>query len=111
MYFGRMSTIVPVEIHASAVVDESVRIGPGTRVWHFSHVMTGAQIGADCMVGQGCFIAGGAVLGDRVRLQNHVSVFDGVVLEDDVFCGPGVVFTNVLRPRAAVSRKAEYRRT
>jgi UDP-2-acetamido-3-amino-2,3-dideoxy-glucuronate N-acetyltransferase len=100
-----------VEVHPSSIVDESARIGTGTRIWHFTHVMTGAVIGSDCMIGQSCFVAGGAVLGNRVRLQNHVNVFDGVVLEDDVFCGPGVVFTNVDRPRAGIPKKAEYRRT
>jgi len=83
-------------------------LGAGTAVWHFSHVMAGARLGQNCMVGQGAFVASTAVLGDGVRLQNHVSVFDGVVLEDDVFCGPSAVFTNVKNPRAAVPRKHEY---
>jgi UDP-2-acetamido-3-amino-2,3-dideoxy-glucuronate N-acetyltransferase len=100
-----------VDVHPSSIIDPAVKLGSGTRIWHFTHVMTGAVIGSDCMIGQGCFIAGGAVIGDRVRLQNHVNVFEGVVLEDDVFCGPGVVFTNVERPRANVSKKGEYRRT
>jgi UDP-2-acetamido-3-amino-2,3-dideoxy-glucuronate N-acetyltransferase len=106
---------MPVEseamVHPSAVVDAGALIGAGTRVWHYAHVMSGAQIGKDCVLGQGCFVASGAVVGRGVKLQNHVSVFDGVELEDDVFCGPGVVFTNVRNPRAAVSRKAEYRQT
>lgn len=106
-----MSAAPTVEIQSTAVVEASAEIGERTRIWHFSHVMAGARLGSDCMVGQGCFIAGGAVVGNRVRLQNHVSVFDGVVLEDDVFCGPGVVFTNVERPRANVSKKSEYRTT
>jgi UDP-2-acetamido-3-amino-2,3-dideoxy-glucuronate N-acetyltransferase len=100
-----------VQIHPTAVVDEPVSIGPGTRIWHFSHVMSGALIGSGCVIGQGCFVASGAVIGSGVKLQNHVSVFDGVVLEDDVFCGPSAVFTNVVNPRAAVSRRQEYRRT
>jgi UDP-2-acetamido-3-amino-2,3-dideoxy-glucuronate N-acetyltransferase len=98
-------------IHPSALVDPPASIGPGTRIWHFCHVMAGATIGADCVIGQGCFVASTAVIGSRVKLQNNVSVFDGVVLEDDVFCGPGAVFTNVKNPRAAVSRKHEYGRT
>lgn len=98
-------------IHPSAVVDEGAIIGEGTRVWHFSHVMGGAVVGSGCMVGQGCFVSGRAVLGNRVRLQNNVSVYDGVVLEEDVFCGPSAVFTNVLNPRAAVDRRAEFRTT
>jgi len=106
-----MSAVSAFEAHSSAVVDAFARIGPGTRIWHFSHVMKGAVIGAGCTIGQGCFVAGGAVLGNGVRLQNHVSVFEGIVLEDDVFCGPGVVFTNVERPRAAVPKKSEYRKT
>jgi len=100
-----------VQIHATAIVDVPATIGAGTRIWHFSHIMSGATVGANCVVGQGCFVAGGAFIGDRVKLQNHVSIFDGVELEDDVFCGPGAVFTNVVNPRAAVSRKHEYRRT
>jgi UDP-2-acetamido-3-amino-2,3-dideoxy-glucuronate N-acetyltransferase len=106
-----MTAVPHIDVHPTSIVDAAARIGSGTRIWHFTHVMTGAVIGSDCMIGQSCFVAGGAVLGNRVRLQNHVSVFDGVVLEDDVFCGPGVVFTNVERPRAAIPKKAEYRPT
>jgi UDP-2-acetamido-3-amino-2,3-dideoxy-glucuronate N-acetyltransferase len=90
-------------------VDDGAIIGAGTVIWHFSHVMSGARIGAGCVVGQGAFIAASAVVGDRVKIQNHVSVYDGVELEDDVFCGPSAVFTNVKNPRAAVPRKHEYR--
>jgi len=100
-----------VRVHPTAVVDQPVSIGPGTRIWHFCHIMAGARIGSDCTVGQGCFIAASAVIGNRVKLQNHVSVFDGVVLEDEVFCGPSSVFTNVKNPRAAVSRRLHYART
>jgi len=100
-----------VSIHRTAVVDAGAVVGVGTRVWHFAHVMDGAVIGRDCVIAQGCFVAGGARVGDRVKVQNHVSVFDGVTLEDEVFCGPGVVFTNVRNPRAAISRKSEYRKT
>lgn len=96
-----------VTIHPSSVC-ESQTIGDGTRIWHFCHVMEGARIGSDCVLGQGCFVAGGVVIGDRVRIQNQVSLFDGVVLEDDVFCGPSVVFTNVSRPRASFSQKEAY---
>jgi UDP-2-acetamido-3-amino-2,3-dideoxy-glucuronate N-acetyltransferase len=98
-------------IHPTAVIDPGASIGAGTAIWHFSHVMGGAKIGRNCVVGQGAFIAATAVIGDGVKLQNHVSVFDGVELGDDVFCGPGAVFTNVKNPRAAVSRKSEYRAT
>jgi UDP-2-acetamido-3-amino-2,3-dideoxy-glucuronate N-acetyltransferase len=98
-------------VHPSAVVDVGAVVGAGTRIWHFAHVMAGAVIGEQCVVAQGCFVAAGARIGNRVKVQNHVSVFDGVTLEDEVFCGPGVVFTNVKNPRAAVPRKDEYRET
>lgn len=100
-----------VIVHPSAVVDPGATLGAGTRIWHFAHVMAGAVIGGECVVGQGCFVAARARVGSRVKLQNHVSVFDGVTLEDDVFCGPGVVFTNVKNPRATVSRRGEFRAT
>lgn len=106
-----MSSAEPAAVHSSAIVDAAAIVGRGTRIWHFSHVMAGAVVGERCMIGQGCFVAGDAVLGNGVRLQNHVNVFDGVTLEDEVFCGPGVVFTNVKRPRAAFPKKNEYRRT
>lgn len=102
---------MPVQIHPSAVVDEGAQLGEGTRVWHFVHVSGGARIGRDCALGQGVFVGNDVVIGDRVRIQNNVSVYDAVTLEDDVFCGPSMVFTNVYNPRAAVPRKAEYRRT
>lgn len=98
-------------IHASAIVDEGATIGPGTRIWHFSHVSAGAIIGSNCVLGQNVFIADGVVVGDGVRIQNNVSLYDGVVLEDEVFCGPSAVFTNVRTPRAGVSRKDEYSKT
>jgi UDP-2-acetamido-3-amino-2,3-dideoxy-glucuronate N-acetyltransferase len=93
-------------VHPSAVVDPSAQVGAGTSVWHFCHVMRGARIGPGSMLGQGCFVGAGVVIGARVRLQNHVSVFEGVELEDDVFVGPSAVFTNVRTPRAFVSRRA-----
>ena len=98
-------------IHPSAIVDEGAHLGAGTRVWHFSHVCSGARIGAGCSLGQGVFVGHDVVIGSGVRIQNNVSVYDGVTLEDDVFCGPSMVFTNVMNPRAAVARKNEYRRT
>jgi len=95
-------------IHPTAIVDEpGTQIGPDTRIWHWVHVMPGAQIGARCSIGQGCFV-GKVRIGDGCRIQNHVSLFDGVTLEDDVFLGPSCVFTNVTHPRAHVSRKAGY---
>jgi UDP-2-acetamido-3-amino-2,3-dideoxy-glucuronate N-acetyltransferase len=100
-----------VQIHPTAVVDAPVTIGAGTKIWHFTHVMSGAVIGERCVLGQGCFVSGRAVIGAGVKLQNNVSVFDGVELEDEVFCGPSAVFTNVVNPRAAYPRKHEYRPT
>jgi len=98
-------------IHASAIVDEGAQIGEGTRVWHWVHVSAGARIGAGCSLGQGVFVGNDVHIGNNVKIQNHVSVYDAVTLEDDVFCGPSMVFTNVHNPRAAVVRKHEYRRT
>jgi len=97
--------------HASAVVDPGAQIGDGTKVWHFTHVCSGARIGAGCSLGQGVFVGNDVRIGRNVRIQNNVSVYDAVTLEDDVFCGPSMVFTNVMNPRAAVPRKDEYRPT
>jgi UDP-2-acetamido-3-amino-2,3-dideoxy-glucuronate N-acetyltransferase len=98
-------------IHPSAIVDAGAQLGEGTRVWHFVHVSAGARIGANCALGQGVFVGNDVVIGNNVRIQNNVSVYDAVTLEDDVFCGPSMVFTNVYNPRSAVPRKNEYRRT
>jgi UDP-2-acetamido-3-amino-2,3-dideoxy-glucuronate N-acetyltransferase len=91
-------------VHKTAVIDEPVSIGEGTRIWHFSHVMAGAIIGAQCTIGQNVFVGPTVTIGDNVKIQNNVSVYDGVVIEDDVFCGPSCVFTNVIRPRSAFPR-------
>lgn len=98
-------------IHPSAIVDAGAQLGAGTRVWHFSHVCAGARIGAGCSLGQNVFVANDVQIGAGVKIQNNVSVYDAVTLDDEVFVGPSVVFTNVVNPRAAVPRKAEYRRT
>lgn len=98
-------------VHASAIVDAGAVLGRGTRVWHFSHVCAGARIGADCSLGQNVFVANDVHIGDRVKVQNNVSIYDAVTLEDDVFCGPSMVFTNVYNPRAGIVRKDQYRRT
>jgi UDP-2-acetamido-3-amino-2,3-dideoxy-glucuronate N-acetyltransferase len=98
-------------IHASAIIDQGATLGPGTRVWHFAHVCGGARIGAACSLGQNVFVGNDVLVGDRVKIQNNVSVYDAVTIEDDVFCGPSMVFTNVYNPRAAVVRKDQYRRT
>lgn len=94
-------------IHETAIIEPGARIGDGTRIWQWVHVMGGATIGARGSIGQGCFI-GNVTIGDGCKIQNHVSVYDGVTLEDDVFLGPSCVFTNVVHPRAHVSRKDEY---
>jgi UDP-2-acetamido-3-amino-2,3-dideoxy-glucuronate N-acetyltransferase len=97
--------------HESAIVDAGARIGAGTRLWHFSHVCGGALIGERCSLGQNVFVANRVVIGDNVKIQNNVSVYDEVTLESDVFCGPSMVFTNVINPRSHVPRKDEYLRT
>ena len=98
-------------IHPSAIVDDGARLGDGCRVWHFTHISAGARIGQRCSFGQNVFVGNEVRIGDNVKIQNNVSVYDAVTLEDDVFCGPSVVFTNVHNPRAAVPRQHEYRRT
>jgi UDP-2-acetamido-3-amino-2,3-dideoxy-glucuronate N-acetyltransferase len=97
-----------VFIHTSSYVDEGASIGPGTKIWHFCHVMSDAKIGANCNLGQNVFIGSGVKIGDNVKIQNNVSVYTGVVLEDDVFLGPSMVFTNVDTPRSHVNRKDEF---
>jgi UDP-2-acetamido-3-amino-2,3-dideoxy-glucuronate N-acetyltransferase len=98
-------------VHPTAIVDEGAQIGEGTRVWHWVHICGGARIGNGCSFGQNVFVGNDVVIGNNVKIQNNVSVYDAVTLEDDVFCGPSMVFTNVYNPRSAVSRKNEYRRT
>ena len=97
--------------HPSAIVDEGATIGDGTRIWHFVHVSPGARIGERCSLGQNVYVGNDVTIGHNVKIQNNVSVYDAVTLEDDVFCGPSMVFTNVYNPRSAVTRKNEYRRT
>jgi UDP-2-acetamido-3-amino-2,3-dideoxy-glucuronate N-acetyltransferase len=97
--------------HDTAIVDDGATIGDGTRIWHWTHVSAGAVIGAKCSLGQNVYVAGSVIIGDNVKIQNNVSVYDAVRLEDDVFCGPSVVFTNVYNPRSAIVRKDEYRTT
>lgn len=102
---------MPATIHPTAIVDDGATLGEGTRIWHWVHVCGGARIGANCSLGQNVFVGNDVVIGDNVKIQNNVSVYDAVTLEDDVFCGPSMVFTNVFNPRAAVVRKSEYRPT
>ena len=97
--------------HESSYIDDGCEIGAGTKIWHFTHVMAGAKIGRGCTIGQNVVISPQVVVGDNVKIQNNVSVYTGVTLEDDVFCGPSMVFTNVINPRSHVSRKDEFRQT
>jgi UDP-2-acetamido-3-amino-2,3-dideoxy-glucuronate N-acetyltransferase len=98
-------------IHESSYIDPPVIVGPGTRIWHFCHVMANVRIGRDCVLGQNVFVQSEVHIGDRVHIQNNVSVYEGVTLEDDVFCGPSAVFTNVVNPRSRFPRKGEYQAT
>lgn len=97
--------------HPTAILDEGCEIGEGVKIWHFSHIMPGCKIGEGCNLGQNVVVSPKVVLGKNVRVQNNVSIYEGVICEDDVFLGPSMVFTNVVNPRSAVSRKHEYRPT
>lgn len=97
--------------HETAVIDEGVRIGKGTKIWHFAHIMPDSQIGENCNLGQNVVVSPQVVLGDNVKVQNNVSIYTGVICEDDVFLGPSMVFTNVVNPRSAVNRRGQYLRT
>jgi UDP-2-acetamido-3-amino-2,3-dideoxy-glucuronate N-acetyltransferase len=107
-------TIEPSEeyfAHNSAVIDEGCKIGSGTKIWHFSHIMSGCEIGAHCNIGQNVVVSPGVILGKNVKVQNNVSIYTGVICEDDVFLGPSMVFTNIRNPRSAVIRKGKYDKT
>lgn len=99
------------QVHPTAIVDDGAQIGEGTRVWHWVHICSGARIGKQCSLGQNVFVGNDVLIGNNVKIQNNVSIYDAITLEDDVFCGPSMVFTNVYNPRSAVNRKDEYRRT
>src|SRR6185295_912977 len=98
-------------VHESSYVDQPCRIGAGTKIWHFSHVMRDSEIGRNCSIGQNVLVASGVHIGNGCKIQNNVSLYTGVILEDGVFCGPSMVFTNVINPRSEVSRRDEYRTT
>ncbi len=98
-------------VHPSAIVDEGAQIGEDSRVWHFAHVCAGAKIGANVSLGQNVFVGNKVIIGDNCKIQNNVSVYDNVTLEEGVFCGPSMVFTNVYNPRSLIERKNEYRNT
>lgn len=106
-----MSENIDFFVHPTAVIDEGAKIGKGTKVWHFCHIMPGAVIGENCSFGQNVFVADGVQLGNNVKVQNNVSIYTGVVCEDDVFLGPSMVLTNVINPRSSVVRKSEYMET
>lgn len=97
--------------HETAVIDDNCQIGDGTKIWHFSHIMSNCIIGENCNIGQNVVVSPQVVLGRNVKIQNNVSIYTGVICEDDVFLGPSMVFTNVINPRSAVNRKSEYART
>jgi UDP-2-acetamido-3-amino-2,3-dideoxy-glucuronate N-acetyltransferase len=98
-------------VHESSYVDEPCEIGPGTKIWHFSHIMKNSRVGARCNIGQNVVVSPDVVIGDNVKIQNNVSIYTGCILEDDVFCGPSMVFTNVVNPRSHVIRRDEYKTT
>ena len=100
-----------IQVHPNAIVDEGAQIGEGSRVWHFAHVCGGAKIGKGVSLGQNVFVGNKVVIGYRCKIQNNVSIYDHVTLEEGVFCGPSMVFTNVYNPRALIERKAEYKET
>ena len=97
--------------HTTAVIDEGCEIGAGTKIWHFSHIMSGCKIGENCNFGQNVVVSPQVVIGNNVKVQNNVSIYTGVICEDDVFLGPSMVFTNVFNPRSAINRKSEYLKT
>lgn len=98
-------------IHPTAIIDPDCQIGDGTKIWHFSHLMSHCKIGKNCNLGQNVFVAEGVTIGDHVKVQNNVSIYAGVEVEDDVFLGPSMVFTNVLNPRSFIERKSEFKKT
>ena len=106
-----MDNFKNVFIHDSSYIDEEVSIGEGTKIWHFSHILSNSKIGNNCSLGQNVVVGPNVNIGNNVKIQNNVSVYDGVTIEDDVFCGPSCVFTNVINPRSSVSRKEEFRKS
>jgi len=97
--------------HETAVIDDNCQIGDGTKIWHFSHIMSSSVIGVNCNIGQNVVVSPGVILGNNVKVQNNVSIYSGVICGDDVFLGPSMVFTNILNPRSAITRKDQYKQT
>ncbi len=106
-----MATSSDFFVHETAIVDSGCKIGKGTKIWHFSHIMSGSELGENCNIGQNVVISPGVILGKNVKVQNNVSVYTGVICEDDVFLGPSCVFTNVVNPRSAINRRGDYAST
>ncbi len=106
-----MGSETDIYIHPSAIVDEGSKIGEGSKIWHFCHIMTGSVIGKKCNLGQNVMVASGVILGNNVKVQNNVSLYEGVVCENDVFLGPSMVFTNITNPRSAIVRRGQYAKT
>jgi len=106
-----MQDPVDFYVHPTAVIDSGAKVGKGSRIWHFCHLMPDCTIGEECILGQNVFIASQVHIGNRVKVQNNVSIYEGVLVEDDVFLGPSMVFTNVINPRSTVNRKEEFMRT
>ena len=102
---------LPYFVHESSYVDDPCEIGPGTKIWHFSHIMKNCRIGANCNIGQNVVVSPDVVVGNNVKIQNNVSLYTGLILEDDVFCGPSCVFTNVTNPRSQINRRSMYEQT
>lgn len=100
-----------VYIHPTSIIDDDVEIGEGTRIWHWSHIMSGSKVGANCNIGENAFIETGVVLGDNVKVKNNVALYTGLVCEDNVFIGPNAVFTNVANPRSFIERKDSFQQT
>lgn len=111
MEMTQSSGNLPYFAHETAVIDEGSEIGAGTKIWHFSHIMRDSKIGRGCNFGQNVVVSPGCVIGNNVKVQNNVSIYTGVILEDDVFCGPSMVFTNVVNPRSHIVRRDEFRTT
>ena len=110
IYFGTMET-TDYYVHPSAIIDRGAQIGKGTKIWHFSHLMSTCKVGERCIIGQNVYIDSNTEIGNGVKIQNNVSVYKGVIIEDDVFLGPSMVFTNVINPRSFIERKNEFRPT
>ena len=108
---NQLKNTIEIFVHETAAIDDEVNIGEGTKIWHFSHVLSNSTIGKNCRIGQNVVIGPDVVIGSHCKIQNNVSVYKGVTLEDDVFCGPGMVFTNIYNPRAAIRKMDQVRAT